>query len=305
MNLYQKYRPQKLETVTGNESALESLEARLQDDSPPRAFLLHGPSGCGKTTVARIIARRLEADEMNLVEINTADNRGIDTVREIIENIKYVPMGGGRRVYIIDECHMISAPAQNALLKPLEDAPEHVFFVLCTTDPQKLIKAIRTRCVEFRFSPLRDEQVYRIIRRIHRNEKGKLAQETLNDIAAAALGSPRQAIVLLEQVISLDDPSKVREIIAMGDESVAAVIDLCRALLKEGNSWKVIAKLLQEMKGEEPEKVRRAVLGYMASVLSNGKENDRVAVVMESFAEPTYNTGWAGIVLAAYQSISS
>ncbi len=166
MNIYRKHRPVEFDEMAGNEAEIESFQKVLEKESPPHTYLLIGPSGCGKTTLARIAARKLGADALSLTEINSADNRGIDTAREIIHQLHYLPPGSGSRVFIIDELHQTSKDWQNAMLKPLEDTPEHVYFFLCTTDPNKLIKAIRTRCTEVRVNPLDPDTIYRIILRV-------------------------------------------------------------------------------------------------------------------------------------------
>jgi DNA polymerase III gamma/tau subunit len=148
-------------------------------------------------------------------------------------------------------------------------------------------------------------ELYRLVRKIHKIEGGALDRETLEMIAASANGSARDALVLLEQVIGLEDPKRVKEVIALGitEEGMAATIDLCRALISPKASWPRVAKILSDLKGGDPEKIRRAVLGYMQSVLLGGKRNDRAAVAIEMFSEPTYNTGFPGLTLSAYQTM--
>ena len=143
MELYNKYRPQTPEEIYGNDLAIKSIRSELNKGA--HVFLLTGPGGCGKTTTARVFARQLGADELSIHELNSSENRGIDSVREIMEQIRYTPLDGGKTVYILDEMHQQTSASQNALLKVLEECPEHCYFFLCTTNPEKLIQPLKTR----------------------------------------------------------------------------------------------------------------------------------------------------------------
>lgn len=303
MNLYRKYRPVEFDEMAGNEAEIESFQKVLEKENPPHTFLLIGPSGCGKTTLARIAARKLGADALSLTEINSADNRGIDTAREIIQQLNYLPPGSGSRVFIIDELHQTSKDWQNAMLKPLEDTPEHVYFFLCTTNPNKLIKAIQTRCTEVKVNPLDPDTIYRIILRVAKKENMDISKEILHEIAENCEGSPRAGLVLLEKVSEMDTEAQMKRVIRMGPEMEEETINLCRVLLKE-NSWKSISPILQGLTETDVEKVRYAVLGYMNTVLLKGGSH-KAAVILEIFSEPFYNSGKAGLTLACYQVISS
>ena len=154
MGLYHKYRPATIEELAGNEATIEAIRSHYAQPEAKwtHATIITGPSGCGKTTLARAIARTiLQASEMNIREINFANNRGIDTAREVMEQMRFRPAGGGRLVYIIDEAHGMTPDAKRAFLKPLEDCPSWVYFFLATTNYAKLTqgdegKAINTRC---------------------------------------------------------------------------------------------------------------------------------------------------------------
>ena len=175
MSLYLKYRPKDLSQIKGNKSLVDSLNNMLSNkETCPHTFLLHGPTGCGKTTIARIIANELGCHERDFIEINTADLRGIDTSREIINRSQFAPIQGSIMVWLIDECHKLTNDAQNALLKLLEDTPKHIYIILCTTDPQKLLSTIKGRCIQFQVSPLNDIEMFQLLRRIVRDEKEEL-----------------------------------------------------------------------------------------------------------------------------------
>ena len=132
MSLYLQYRPIELSQLKGNADIVATLEGMLDNrTSCPHAFLLHGPTGCGKTTIGRIIASSLGCKDSDFTEVDSADFRGIDTIREIRKSSQFMPTHGDVRVWLIDECHKMTNDAQNALLKILEDTPTHIYFVLC------------------------------------------------------------------------------------------------------------------------------------------------------------------------------
>ena len=129
MELYRKYRPNALDEMVGNEATIKSLKKELENGS--HTFLMTGPAGCGKTTLARIMAKEVGAGPLSIHEINSAENRGIDTAREVMEQMRFNPSDGNAIVWIFDECHQWLAPVQNAFLKALEDTPAHCYFFLC------------------------------------------------------------------------------------------------------------------------------------------------------------------------------
>ena len=168
--LYKRYRPRTLNGVLGNEATKSALSAYLEKGTLPHTLLFHGPSGCGKTTLARILAKQLNCSGPDFAEINCADFRGVDTARDIMRKMIIRPLKDCR-VWLIDECHKLTNDAQNALLKALEDTPEHVYFFLCTTEHKKLLKTIRTRCTEMPVDFLSDGYIRDLIFRTAIKEK--------------------------------------------------------------------------------------------------------------------------------------
>ena len=158
MSLSRKYRPQSLDEIYGNKAVVKSLGSVLNKKEVPPAFLFTGNSGCGKTSLARIAATQLGCTGHDFKEVDSADFRGIDTIRGIRRQMRLKSMSG-IRVWLLDECHKMSGDAQSALLKALEDPPSHVYFMLATTDPQKLLKTIRNRCVHFEVQPLGNSEI--------------------------------------------------------------------------------------------------------------------------------------------------
>lgn len=303
MSLYLNHRPTTLDQVKGNEKTITLLKSMLEDkESFPHTILLHGPSGCGKTTIGRIIGNELGCSGVDFREINTADFRGIDTSRDLIRQSQFMPVQSEVIVFMIDECHKLTNDAQNALLKVLEDAPKRVYFVLCTTDPQKLLATIKSRCSQFQVNPLDQSQLFALLRKIARDEGEQIDKELSDQIYEASNGQPRNAIQILEQILLVSEDERAG-IIKKYEDNQAQINELCRALLK-GEDWSKVKLIVSGLKDQEAETIRRAVLGYCQAVLLNGK-NDRAALIIEEFWEPTYDVGFPYITYACYAVIKN
>ena len=302
MSLYLKYRPVSLDQVKGNTETLKTLSGMLSDKKTcPHVFLLYGETGTGKTTIARIISNELGCIGADYKEVNTADFRGIDSVRDIISNSQFSPLEGDCRVWVLDEIQKMTGDAQNALLKILEDTPDHVYFILCTTDPQKLLSTIRGRCTQLQTKPLNDQQMFSLLRKVAREEGEELEKQIYDQIIETSLGHPRNALQILEQVLNVPAEERL-EISKRNIDNQADIIELCRALLN-GNKWSTVKEIVTKLKDQEPETIRRVVLGYCQAVLLKG-ENDRAAMIIEEFWETTYDLGFPFITYACY-SITS
>lgn len=299
--LHLKYRPSTFAEFYGNDTTVESLIHTLANTKRKvRSFLLYGPSGCGKTTLARIIKNELNCSDRDFMEYNMANTRGIDTIREIITQSVFSPMSGTVKIYLIDECHKLTGDAQNSLLKILEETPDHIRFILCTTEPEKLLTTIKNRCTPFQVQPLVTPKLVALLKDINAKEGLNIQFPSLKEIAKVAMGSPRHALVLLEQVSNLDDKSEenVKRVVTSGLIDEAKTIELCRALLKK--DWPEVAGLLKGITAE-PEQVRYAVLGYFSTVLlSRGDQG--VAKTMSVFTDSFMYSGKAGLILACYIS---
>jgi len=298
MSLYKTYRPQNLEEFVGNKEVIISLEGLFSKPKDfPHATLLSGPTGCGKTTIARIISKQLESKKFDLIELDTADFRGIETIRNLIRQSQHHSLYGGNRVWILDECHKLTNEAQNALLKLLEDPPNHAYFILCTTNPSKLLKTVKGRCLHYELTPLDERHMRRLLRLIVKAEGKNIAEEIYEQIIKSAEGLPRNAIQILEKVLSVPEEQQLSHA-KQTEKAIAQSIDLCRQLIQRKN-WQTISTTLKGLKNQDPEGVRRHVLGYCQTILLS-KEDDQAALIMEIFSEPFYNTLYPGLVLACY-----
>lgn len=301
IELYNKHRPRDFKGLVGQNEAIATLAALGKSKTMPHALLFTGPSGCGKTTLARILRAKIGCAEADFREINSADARGIDDVRMLDRNMRLSPMAGATKVYLIDEAHKMTNDAQNAMLKMLEDTPAHVYFMLASSEPAKLIKAVKTRCTEIKVKPVTAEQLKKLVLEIAVTEGKPVGDVVAAKIAEVAQGSPRKALVLLHQVIGLaTDEAKLKAVERPDAEAIG--FEIAQGLLKKAD-WGVIAGKLKimEEKEEEPEAVRRIVLGYMKSVLLGGS-NKRAWDILMCFKEPTYDIGWPGIVANCYEA---
>lgn len=297
MELYRKYRPKTFDEVIGNDIAVKTIKKELENGT--HVFLMVGNAGCGKTTLARIIASEVGAGDLSVTEINSADNRGIDTARDILDKMRFNPADGSAMIWILDEVHMITNAGQNALLKALEEVPESVYFVLCTTDPQKLIEPLKSRCSVINVKPLDKDNMIYLLKKVSRAEKIKCGIEVYERIAELANGGSRKALKLLAKVLYLEDDEERLEALKDADmNDNPETLELCRALLKDKCSWSRIVQILKGIDLGDPEKVRQSVMGYMNSVLMN-KYNERAVAAMQAFSEAdTYRNGKFAITVA-------
>lgn len=210
--LYRKYRPRSLDEFVGQSHVVDVLRRSLEKGKVAHAYLLTGPKGTGKTSIARILAHEInklpydgEEAHLDIIEIDAASNNGVEDVRELRDRVRLAPISAAKKVYIIDEVHMLSKPAFNALLKTLEEPPAHVVFILATTDPQKIPATIISRTQHFAIRTYGTTEVAAHLKKIADTEGIKITDDALEVIAVRGDGSFRNSISLLDQLSSFAD----------------------------------------------------------------------------------------------------
>lgn len=288
--LYRIYRPQDFNEVAGQTHITQTLKNALANDKVAHAYLFSGPRGTGKTSIAKIFAKAVNCVHApvdnpcnecenckgiqsgvisDVIEIDAASNNGVDEIREIRDKVKYLPGYVKYKVYIIDEVHMLSTGAFNALLKTLEEPPAHVIFILCTTEPQKIPLTIHSRCQRFDFKAITTKDIISKLDEIILSEKINIEKDAINQIAIYAEGGLRDAISMLDQVrayspefISANDVNQIS-----GAVSFEMQIELAEALIK-GNSTKAI-EILNDLitEGKETRKIAINLIEFFRDLL--------------------------------------
>ena len=199
--LYRKYRPDSLKKLVGQPDAVTLIEKQIKNNNLSHAYLFSGPRGVGKTSLARIIATTLGCDPVfDITEIDAASHNKVDDIRELNDSINFIASSPGKkRVFILDEVHMLSNAASNAFLKTLEEPPEHVIFILATTEPERVLETIKSRTTHIAFKRIGNDQIISTLNEIGKNEKIKINDDVLSYIANQSDGSLRDAINLFEQ----------------------------------------------------------------------------------------------------------
>jgi DNA polymerase III gamma/tau subunit len=243
---------------------------------------------------------------MDFYEYNSANTRGIDTIRDIGRNMKTAPMSGDRKMYLLDECHQITGPALEGLLKMLEDPPEHILFAMCTSEPEKIkgntLKAIRRRCFEAEVKPLRRGQITALVNEVLEAEEIKdFPSDITSKIATSCWGSAGQALSLLDSVIDMEKPSQMEEAIENLVVSEKSVKELCKILIDDrvtGNTkWGQIRKVLPQVTGDL-EQIRYGICTYLEKVIIDKPMNPRLISIASFFTDSFMYTGRLGLVLA-------
>lgn len=247
MGLYQKYRPKTFEDVVGQQFVKTILTNQILNDSLSHAYLFTGTRGIGKTTIARILARMVNGDTsdgMNIIEIDGASNNGVDNIRDIRQDVNYKPSSGRFKIYIIDEVHMLSSGAFNALLKTLEEPPEHVIFMMCTTEPHKIPPTILSRCQRYDLQRFDVKDIYARLVFICGQENLKIEDTALKYIARLGKGSMRDAISILDQVRNFKEDLSYNDVLfLLGSISIDTLV----GVMDDFNDGIKVIKTLKEI----------------------------------------------------------
>ncbi len=316
-----KYRPQTFEEVIGQEPIVRTLTNAIEKDQVAHAYIFSGTRGVGKTTTARILAKALNCQQgpttkpcgqcpacteitattaVDVIEIDAASNRGIDEIRELRENVRYLPARDRFKVFIIDEAHMLTNEAFNALLKTLEEPPARVLFILATTEPHKIPSTIHSRCQSFHFRSIGFQEILDVLARVAKTEKAEVEKEALAVMARAAEGSLRDSLSILDQALAYCgtqvSADAVRELLgvvsrdvlealvdAIREQSSEKILSLVDALVCDGHN-------LQHFCREALRHIRNLLvvrIGGSAAELAEatGEEREKLAAAAREFSE--------------------
>lgn len=308
---YHRYRPRKFSEVVGHSTVIKGIKAAVTSKSPSQAYILSGASGTGKTTTARIIARAVNCLNMgkdgepclecanclavdnktiDLIEMNAADARGIDDIRSLASGLSSFPFTLQRKIVILDECQQLSKDAQNVLLKVLEEAPPHVFIILCTTDPSKLLPTVKNRCQQFDFKPVPQDSLVSLLSSVAAFEGFDPELPVYEKIAEAADGCPRQSLVLLQQAVQvgLDNDEAVSSLLGGATGDKANIFEMARNLL-DGAPWPTIAQAFGNLAEGSAEATWLMLAGYFRNQVLKAKPGPRLYVLsyaLRLFSEP-------------------
>lgn len=263
-SFYRVYRPQNFAAVVGQDFIVKTLTNQITSHKIGHAYLFCGTRGTGKTSVAKIFANAVNCENfhdgkvcgkcawcknpnkgLDILEIDAASNNGVDAVRELVENVKYPPVAGKYKVYIIDEVHMFSGAAFNALLKTLEEPPVHAIFILATTEPHKLLPTVQSRCLRFNFQNVALNDLVKVLKHVFQQEKITASDEVIQQIAREGKGSVRDALSFADTVA------------AYCDKQTITTQDLNQ--VNGGIDPQVYAKLVQQIQAADPKAVRDTV----------------------------------------------
>lgn len=317
--LYRKYRPQNFADVRGQEAVVTALEGALKSGNVPHALLFSGSRGTGKTSIARIFASALGTSPIDIYEIDAASNRGIDDIRELREAVHTLPYESKHKVYIIDEVHMLTKEAFNALLKTLEEPPAHVVFILATTEPDKLLDTITSRCQVFSFKAPSRELLRETVTDVAAKESFTLSPDGADLVALAADGSFRDALGITQKVIMASpdahaDADEVAGIIgapkgtlvmdiidALHTRDTARALAAIAAAYEQNIDMQLLVRLILE-------RMRAVMLarhdGKNDAVLAHYREDDRAALtaLARDVRSPINSKLLARLLVAAEQT---
>ncbi|HEU5139797.1 MAG TPA: DNA polymerase III subunit gamma/tau [Bacillales bacterium] len=319
--LYRVWRPQTFADVIGQEHITKTLQNALLKEKSSHAYLFTGPRGTGKTSAAKIIAKAVNCEKAptaepcnecsacrgitdgsisDVIEIDAASNNGVDEIRDIRDRVKYAPSAVRYKVYIIDEVHMLSQGAFNALLKTLEEPPEHVLFILATTEPHKIPLTIISRCQRFDFRPIAGSAIVERLKRIIDANESEADEEALKLVAQASEGGMRDALSLLDQVLSFGDGEiSIEDVLAVtGSVSREFLADVTQAVAERDASRGIqaIGSLIE--KGKDPVRFLQDLIFYyrdlllyqtssgLESVLERAKVDDHFRHLVETVEKP-------------------
>ena len=290
LSLINKYRPDKLDEMIGNVQNIIMLKSFIKNNNTPHSFLFYGGRGLGKTSLARILSNEFDCE---IIEINGSNDRSVENIRNVIyqgSETGNLLSSKKNKAFIIDEIHSLTKIASESLLKILEEPPSHVYFFLCTTEPQKLLLTIRSRCCQLELERISNRELYPFLIEISKKENNEISKRIARQIAETSEGYVRDGLSLLEKVLQFTDEEKQFKIACEKIENEKTVIDLCQLLLNSESLNNDIIKVLIDLQEENPESLRKIILSYMQKVfLNNLQMRKKSSIIIDCLKEFIYD----------------
>ena len=300
--LYRKYRPKTFDEVCGQTIVVQTLKNAIKNNKLTHAYLFIGPRGTGKTSIAKIFAKTINCEEkkdgiscekcnictvsnnnenVDIIEMDAASNNGVDEIREIKNHVSLMPTFSKYKIYIIDEVHMLSMGAFNALLKTLEEPPKHVIFVLATTEPQKVPLTIISRCQCFEFKSISKKLMTEKIQEICKNENISIDEQAINEICNCSNGGLRDAIGLLDQLNSFkEDLITVEDVLLLnGRINKDQIVNLFEKISKNELNEIIILSDKFEEEGKDYNYICEDIINYLKTELINFQINNNSSII--------------------------
>lgn len=298
-SLYRKYRPKTFDEVVGQNVIIKTLKNSIKNNKLSHAYLFSGPRGTGKTSVAKILAKTINCEKTNdfnpcnncnnciqinnkqsvdIIEIDAASNNGVDEIREINNKVNLVPSSGKYKVYIIDEVHMLTTGAFNALLKTLEEPPSHIVFILATTEPHKIPATILSRCQRFDFKKINSSEIVKRLNVIIKDENINIEEEALNELALLSDGGMRDALSMLDQVLAYsDDKITLKDIHEINGTITRQEINQFLINIINNDTKNILLKIDElDIKGKDFIKLTEEIILFLRDILINKTTNNNL-----------------------------